>query len=123
MTVEDNKDKFKIEDKDDSFRSGVTGTEANNSGFLLGFDKFKLELQDSSKSVFSDSTLPLTFDVNDFDSGHRKMELKFKASGGKELKIKGVIDSLAVISVPIPAAAWLFGSGLVALATLKRKRS
>ena len=88
----DNKDKFKIEDKDDSFRSGVSGIE-DGDALSMDYDKFKIELQDSSKSVFSDTALPLTLNLSDFDTDHRKMELKFTASGGKELKIKGFIDS------------------------------
>ena len=131
LTVEDNKDKFKIEDKDDSFRSGVTGSQGNNNAFALDFDKFKIEIQDSSKSVFSNSALPISLDLNDFDSDHLKMELKFTASGGKELKVKGVLDSLSAsiqtpsgtgAVVPIPAAAWLFFSAIGGLGLLKQRR-
>lgn len=32
------------------------------------------------------------------------------------------MTSLTVAEVPIPAAAWLFGSGLIGLATIARKR-
>lgn len=133
ISVEDNKDKFKIEDKDTSFRNGVVGTEGNNSAFLLDFDKFKIEIQDSSKSVFSDTTLPSSLDLNDFDNDHLKMELKFTASGGKELKIFGALDSLSVstetlstggndTAVPIPAGAWLFLSAITGLALFKQRR-
>ena len=131
LTVENNKDKFKIEDKDDSFRSGVTGSQGNDNAFALDFDKFKIEIQDSSKSVFSDSALPLVLDLNDFDTDHRKMELKFTASGGKELKVKGVIDLLSAstqkpsttdAAVPIPGAAWLFFSAIGCLGALKQRR-
>lgn len=131
ITVEDNKDKFKIEDKDRSFRGGVTGIEDNNSAFLLNFYKFKIEIQDSSKSVFSDSALPLVLDLNDFDMDHRKMELKFTASGGKELKVKGVLDSLTSSTqlpsttdtvVPVPTAAWFFFSAIGGLGFLRQRR-
>lgn len=131
ITVEDNKDKFKIEDKDDSFRSGVTGSQGNDNAFALDFDKFKIEIQDSSKSVFSNSDLPLVLDLNDFDTDHRKMELKFTASGGKELKVKGFIDLLSASTqtpsstdtvVPVPAAAWLFFSAIGCLGALKQRR-
>jgi len=131
LTVEDNKDKFKIEDKDDSFRSGVTGSQGNDNAFVLDFDKFKIEIQDSSKSVFSNSDLPLVLDLNDFDTDHRKMELKFTASGGKELKVKGFIDLLSASTqtpsssdtvVPVPAAAWLFFTAIGCLGALKQRR-
>ena len=131
LTVEDNKDKFKIEDKDDSFRSGVTGSQGNDNSFALDFDKFKIEIQDSSKSFFSNSDLPLVLDLNDFDTDHRKMELKFTASGGKELKVKGFIDLLSASTqtpsssdtvVPVPAAAWLFFTAIGCLGALKQRR-
>lgn len=133
ITVEDNKDKFKIEDKDTSFRGGVVGTEDNNNAFLLDFDKFKIEMQDSSKSVFSDMALPLSIDLNDFDNDHLKMELKFTASGGKELKILGALDTFLVSTdnastngpdtvVPIPAGMWLFFSAITGLVLFKQRR-
>ena len=133
ITVEDNKDKFKIEDKDSSFRAGVSGSEGNNSAFLLDFDKFKIEVQDSTKTVFSDSSLPLTLDLNSFNDNHRKMELKFVASGGKELKILGALDAFSVstetlstgdsdTTVPIPAGAWLFLSAIAGLGLAKQRR-
>lgn len=131
IRVEDNKDKFKIEDKDRSFRGGVTGTQGNNNAFLLDFYKFKIEVQDSSKNVFSDTALPLSLDLNDFDADHLKMELKFTASGGKELKIKGALDALSASSqspstpdtvVPVPAAAWLFFSAIGGLGLLRQRR-
>ena len=133
LTIEDNKDKFKIEDKDDSFRSGVSGIEDGDE-LSMDYDKFKIELQDSSKSVFSDTALPLTLNLSDFDTDHRKMELKFTASGGKELKIKGFIDSLSASTetpstgddgstvVPLPAASWLFFTAIGGLGFLKQRR-
>ncbi len=133
LTVEDNKDKFKIEDKDDSFRSSVNGFE-DGDALSMDYDKFKIELQDSSKSVFSDTALPLTLNLSDFDTDHRKMELKFTAGGGKELKIKGFIDSLSAstetpstgdggsTAVPVPAAAWLFFTAIGGLGFLKQRR-
>ena len=133
ITVEDNKDKFKIEDKDTSFRSGVVGNQDSSSAFLLDFDKFKIEIQDSSKSVFSDMSLPLSLDLNDFDNDHLKMELKFTASGGKELKVLGALSLLSVstenpsiggtdAAVPIPAGAWLFLSAIAGLGLFKQRR-
>ena len=133
ITVEDNKDKFKIEDQDTSFRSGVVGNQGSSSTFLLDFDKFKIEIQDSSKSVFSDMSLPLSLDLNEFDNDHLKMELKFTASGGKELKVLGALSLLSVstekpsiggtdAAVPIPAGAWLFLSAIAGLGLFKQRR-
>ena len=47
-------------------------------------------------------------------------EIKWK-DGGDYIKLKGDFDSLSV--VPIPAAAWLFGSALLALFAISRRRT
>ena len=47
----------------------------------------------------------------------REFELKFK-SGGEEVQLKGDISAFVV---PVPAAVWLFGSGLGLLGWMRRK--
>lgn len=49
-------------------------------------------------------------------------EFKFLADGNSDaFKLKSI--SITVSEVPVPAAAWLFGSALLGLGTIKRRRS
>ena len=64
-------------------------------------------------------------DIDEFmvigDWGNKnEYEIKWK-DGGDYITLKGDFDSLSV--VPIPAAAWLFGSALLALFTISRRRT
>ena len=84
-------------------------------------EKLKFELQANSSSLFTDTSLPIDLNFLDIANGvwpdKNTFELKFK-SGGDELKLTGTLSSLAV---PIPAAFWLFGSGLGLLGWIRRK--
>ncbi len=69
-----------------------------------------------------ESTTPVvdpTMVIGDW-SNENEYEIKWK-DGGDYVKLKGEFDSLRV--VPIPAAAWLFGSALLALFTISRRRT
>jgi hypothetical protein len=111
-------DKFKMEDK--STRSSIIGID-NGAAKTLDYDKLKFELQANSSSLFTDTSLPIDLNFLDIANGvwpdKNTFELKFK-SGGDELKLTGTLSSLAV---PIPAAVWLFGSGLGVLGWFRRK--
>jgi hypothetical protein len=114
----DNHDKFKMEDK--STRSGITGID-NGAPKTIAYEKLKFELQADNSSLFTDTSLPTDLNFLDIANGlwpdKNTFELKFK-SGGDELKLTGTLSSLAV---PIPAAVWLFGSGLGVLGWFRRK--
>jgi hypothetical protein len=111
-------DKFKMEDK--STRSGITGID-DGAAKTIAFEKLKFELQANNSSLFTDTSLPTDLNFLDIANGvwpdKNTFELKFK-SGGDELKLTGTLSSLAV---PIPAAVWLFGSGLGVLGWFRRK--
>jgi hypothetical protein len=121
IEIEDNHsnhDKFKMEDK--STRSGITGID-NGAPKTIAYEKLKFELQADNSSLFTDTSLPTDLNFLDIANGlwpdKNTFELKFK-SGGDELKLTGTLSSLAV---PIPAAVWLFGSGLGVLGWFRRK--
>jgi hypothetical protein len=106
----------KLEVIDESDRTALYG-----GGDVLAFKKFKVKLEDNTMSALT-STIPV---VDEFmvigDWGNKnEYEIKWK-DGGDEVKLKGEFDSLSV--VPIPAAAWLFGSALLALFTISRRRT
>ena len=111
----DNKhDKLELNDK--SGRTALSG-----GGDVLAFDKFKLKLEDNTMSALK-STTPFadrTMVIGDW-SNKNEYEIKWK-DGGDYVKLKGNFDSLS--AVPIPAAAWLFGSALLALFTISRRRT
>ena len=110
-----NGDHDRIELDDESVRTALYG-----GGDVLAFDKFKLKLRDNTMSAL-ESTTPVvdpTMVIGDW-SNKNEYEIKWK-DGGDYIKLKGDFDSLSV--VPIPAAAWLFGSALLALFTISRRR-
>ena len=117
LKLEDNHDNKhdKIELNDESVRTALYG-----GSDALAFDKFKLKLQDNTMSAL-ESTTPVvdpTMVIGDW-SNKNEYEIKWK-DGGDYIKLKGDFDSLKV--VPIPAAAWLFGSALFALVAISRRR-
>ncbi|MGD9725898.1 MAG: hypothetical protein AB7V39_05835 [Nitrospiraceae bacterium] len=68
---------------------------------------FNFELQDPSANAFSNTALPtLAPSVSSFASAQWRMIF-----GAKGRTVEGGLSSL----VPLPAAVWLFGAGLVAL--------
>ena len=71
---------------------------------------FRLQLTDPNASVFSNDSLPTTPpSLSSFASS--QWRLIFEANGRR---VQGAIASL----VPLPAAVWLFGAGLIALVGL-----
>ena len=117
LKLEDNHDSKhdKIELTDESVRTALFG-----GSDVLDFDIFKLKLEDDSMDALT-STTPFvdpTMVIGDW-SDKNEYEIKWK-DGGDYIKLKGDFDSLSV--VPIPAAAWLFGSALFALVAISRRR-
>ena len=66
---------------------------------------------DNSGIALNDEGLPLTYDLSDWMVGGRTLAIRSLASGTVTV---GRIESIAP-AVPIPAAFWLFASGLVGL--------
>ena len=107
-----NHDKLEFEDK--SSRAGLT----RSGGYTSDYEKLKIKLVDNGQDAL-DSIIPYydpTMTAMDWDH-KREFELKFK-SGGEEVELKGDISAFVV---PVPAAVWLFGSGLGLLGWMRRK--
>ncbi len=83
---------------------------------------FSITLVDSTNTAFNDMTLPLVPpDIAKFDPMPNQFEIYEQVPSGT-IGIAGIITS--IYSVPVPAAVWLFGSGLLGLVCLaKRKKA
>ncbi|HEY6639935.1 MAG TPA: VPLPA-CTERM sorting domain-containing protein [Nitrospiraceae bacterium] len=81
------------------------------NGFPAGL--LFLALNDLTGSAFTDSTLPTTLDLANF-TGLRRVDVFFPPANGTAF---GEITNLSV--VPVPAALWLFVSGLGGLALFR----
>lgn len=116
LKLEDNHDNKhdKLEFEDLSSRAGLT----RSGGYTSAYEKLKIKLEDDGQDAI-DSIIPYrdpTMTAMDWDK-KREFELKFK-SGGEEVQLKGDISAFVV---PVPAAVWLFGSGLGLLGWMRRK--
>ena len=123
-------------------RSGVNSTitvadgamVASSSGIVVQADIYKvviplfsqfafsITLFDSTNTAFNDMTLPLVPpDIAKFDPMPNQFEIHEQLPSGT-IGIAGIITS--IYSVPVPAAVWLFGSGLLGLVCVaKRKKA
>ena len=83
---------------------------------------FSITLFDSTNTAFNDMTLPLVPpDIAKFDPMPNQFEIHEQLPSGT-IGIAGIITS--IYSVPVPAAVWLFGSGLLGLVCVaKRKKA
>ena len=110
---------------------------SNNPADLAGADRLtasvdrfydyylRVEFTDPSGNVFSDISLPSQpIDINQFSIGEWWLyapSSTYFFDAKSELIASGVLD---VAAVPIPAAIWLFGSGLLGLVgVVRRKKS
>lgn len=95
----------------------------------LSFGGLSLFLLDTDSALFTQSPPELTtFDGSEFDLSW--IELNWFGQGVDpsfqslyDMSINGQIDNIAVSSVPLPAAFWLFGSVLLALMPVARRRN
>ncbi len=71
---------------------------------------------------FSMARFPNFANGNNFADGFRFSGTGTPLTSGNFYRVNlSGVDSAAVVGTPIPAAAWLFGTGLVGLAGLRRK--
>jgi hypothetical protein len=82
----------------------------DSSGQLIGFNTMNIQCGDAIKAITTCTSAEVIY-LNLLDS------LDLGGSKGKYHT-----TGLAVTSVPVPAAAWLFGSGLIGLVGVSRRR-
>jgi hypothetical protein len=101
----------------------ISGGSPSLDGQALANSNFSFNLASASgyTQVFSGVTLPTQFDLAAFNAGPTLNYGSLITDGGHVTKLSFTIDSIT--AVPVPAAAWLFGSGLLGLAAAARRRA
>jgi len=103
---------------------------------LESIDFFDIETAENGKSyknairLFDSANieiLPYTFYTPDTGGNNMWDQLVFNVEGVKRIELNmggsGAIDNISFSVVPVPAAVWLFGSGLVGLIGLTRRKA
>jgi hypothetical protein len=112
----------------------VTLGDSDSLSIPLAFGDNK---DDAQLEIFFDDVLLSTFDgadfgtdieaitlaVNEFKNTSGKMKFVLNTSGSESANLFIADDLSSLSAVPIPAAAWLFGSALLGLGVMKRKRA
>lgn len=104
-----------------NFDAGINGSLTGDDILSQQIHAFHFNLTDTSGSVFSDDSLPLTpLTLSAFDEARWTLEFVFDEA---PRYVSGNITSLTMApAVPIPASAWLFGSGLIGLVGIARRK-
>ena len=89
----------------------VATDEASNTLTLTGSANFFIALQNTSTGAWLRDSNVTSFGTNSY-------YVAFENQDGEYL----VVDVAEVPQVPVPAAAWLFGSGLIGLVGIARRR-
>jgi predicted extracellular nuclease len=89
-------------------------------GLLSGFTEGNfLAVSDSNTEMMSISRMPNGFDSND---NNLDFQLGCITPGTGNISGSGDCSSASVSAVPLPAAAWLFGSGILGIAGFARRK-
>ena len=78
-------------------------------------------LKPTSTALATDA-LPNSIDLNDFDSVTGAFSSFSLTNGPAGDPIHYSIDTLTLRAVPIPSALWLFGSGILGLISIARRK-
>lgn len=100
--------------------SGISNPTLAGAGSLTG-QLFPTLLGSAVEVLGSDSVTTFSWDLNQTLGGHALFNVSFDVLGAHNS-----IDAIGVVTnastVPVPAAAWLFGSALLGLAGLRKKK-
>ena len=94
---------------------------AGNLGGIAPIEGFFLGLADQTGTALDNTALPTNLPNDGFDSfiGSSGFILSFSDT----TEIQATVDSISAVStVPVPAAVWLFGSGLIGLIGVARRK-
>lgn len=94
---------------------------------VAGLDptKFRFQLYDPTATALSDSSLPTSFVLSDWDTssaGLSFIALTFGTETGINNQVRGLVTGVTSSVVPLPAAFWLFTSGIIGLTAMARRR-
>lgn len=93
----------------------------------LEINAIRINLTSNSSSLFDSLDIPVSFDLADFDNiNSTNWGFTVRTASGFGGSVGLSLDTIsiqAVSNVPVPAAVWLFGSGLVALVGIARRKS
>lgn len=103
---------------------------------LQSIDFFDVEIAENGKTannaikLFDDANneiMPDSFYTPNTGGDNMWNQLVFDVDGVKRIELgmggSGAIDNIAFSVVPVPAAVWLFGSGLIGLLALARRKA
>lgn len=100
--------------------------EAGFIGVDTGIRSYAWNTQDNDATILSDSSLPLSFPLSELESAGFNIQFKEGSDYCQNVTgtcvANGFITELSVSRVPLPAAAWTFGSGLLGLAGMARRK-
>ena len=107
----------------DDYAVSVKGSMLGPAVGDLELSRFGVGLSSFDTSVFNSTALPLVQpDVSDFSNGG-VIRLTFSDGiGGSSVTIDASNPQIASV-VPVPAAVWLFGSGLISLIGVARRKT
>lgn len=81
-----------------------------------------LILQDNDKNIIQPDILPVTLDLDEFETQLFAFGFGDTANGDNNRELIGSLTSLSFTPVPVPAAVWLMGSGLLGLLGIARRK-
>ena len=102
---------------------------------LESIDFFDVETAENGMTVNNrirlfdsdDNEIPVAFFTPDTGGDNMWDQLVFNVDGVKRIELNlggsGAIDNIRYSVIPVPAAAWLFGSGLIGLIALARRKA
>jgi len=90
----------------------------NNYG--SDFNNLQLQMWDSTGTVLTDGSIPVSLNSSDWDGSDGNILWNTPTLRHNDLVVSGV--SVGASVVPIPAAVWLFGSGLLGLIGVGARR-
>ncbi|MBU1190554.1 MAG: hypothetical protein KKE76_02470 [Gammaproteobacteria bacterium] len=79
---------------------------------------FEIGIADWSGTIFNDTSLIGTVNITSSDFQGSMFQLEFGT-----YQINGIVNTFTVTAVPLPAAAWLFGAGILSMLCTARRNN
>lgn len=105
--------------------SDTSATGGSEDGtFILNGMSWNFSLQDNDGTVFTSTDLPISIDVLQFEG----TSFAFLGLGSRDgvgsglFQINGDITDVVTTVIPVPPSLWLFGSGLLGMVGIARRK-